>query len=104
MSLVKELNDANFAEETASGLVLIDFWATWCGPCKMFLPILEQIATELDGKAKVCKVNVEECTGLAAQFAVRNVPAFFVMKDGQIVDQLVGVHGKNKVLDMVLNA
>ena len=104
MSLVKELNDANFAEETASGLVLIDFWATWCGPCKMFLPILEQIATELDGKAKVFKVNVEECTGLAAQFAVRNVPAFFVMKDGQIVDQLVGVHGKNKVLDMVLNA
>ncbi len=104
MSQVKELGQDTFAEATAKGVVLVDFWAPWCGPCKMLLPILDQVAAELEGEALVCKVNVDESKELAAQFAVRNIPALFVLKDGEIVNQFVGVQTKAKLLDAVRNA
>jgi thioredoxin len=80
--------------ETAEGIVLVDFWAEWCGPCKMLSPILDQIAEEIDGKAKVVKINAEESMNLAKRFAVRSIPALYVMKDGEIVKNLPGVQDK----------
>ena len=94
MSQVLYLNDENFDAETAEGVVLVDFWAEWCGPCKMLSPILDQIAEEIGDKAKVVKVNAEESMNLAKRFAVRSIPALYVMKDGEIVKNLPGVQDK----------
>ena len=85
------LNEANFKDEIASGVTLVDFWAEWCGPCQMMLPILEELSTKMEGKAKISKVNVDENPDLAAQFRVMSIPTLLVMKDGEVVEQLVGV-------------
>lgn len=94
MSNVKYLNEENFDVETASGIVLIDFFAEWCGPCKMLSPVLDQVADEVGDKAKVIKINIEESPELAKRFAVRSVPALFVMKDGEIIKNFAGVQHK----------
>lgn len=99
MSEVLYLNEENFDAETAEGVVLVDFWADWCGPCKMLSPILDQIAAEVDGKAKIVKVNVEECQTLAKRFAVRNLPSLFVMNNGEIVKNLPGVQDKTALIN-----
>jgi len=85
-----ELNDSNFAAETKSGTVLVDFWAPWCGPCRMQGPILEQIVGKVAG-AKIAKLNVDEAPALAAHFGVQSIPTLIVLKDGQAVKQFVGV-------------
>jgi len=85
------LNEANFKDEIANGVTLVDFWAEWCGPCQMMLPILEELSTKMEGKAKISKVNVDENPALAAQFRVMSIPTLLVMKDGEVVEQLVGV-------------
>ena len=94
MSAVMYLNDENFDAETAEGVVLVDFWAEWCGPFKMLSPILDEIAAEVGDKAKVVKVNVEECQALAQRFAVRNLPSLYIMNNGEIVKNLPGVQNK----------
>ena len=95
------VNDANFeAEVMKSGIpVLVDFWAEWCGPCRMLLPIVEELAVELAGKVKVCKVNVDEAQDLAANFNVMSIPTLIIFKGGQPVDQLVGALPKIKLLE-----
>ena len=85
------LNEANFKDEIASGVTLVDFWAEWCGPCQMMLPILEDLSSKMEGKAKIAKVNVDENPSLAAQFRVMSIPTLLVMKDGEVVEQLVWV-------------
>ena len=85
-----ELNEKNFATEAKAGLVLVDFWAPWCGPCRMQGPILEQVVGKVEG-AKIAKVNVDEAGGLAAQFGVQSIPTLVVLKDGKVVKQFVGV-------------
>ena len=85
------LNEQNFADEIASGVTLVDFWAEWCGPCQMMLPILEELSTTMEGKAKIGKVNVDEAASLAAQFRVMSIPTLIVFKDGQPVEQMVWV-------------
>jgi thioredoxin 1 len=85
------LNEANFKDEIASGVTLVDFWAEWCGPCQMMLPILEELSAKMEFKAKIAKVNVDENPSLAAQFRVMSIPTLLVMKDGEVVEQLVGV-------------
>jgi len=85
-----ELTDSNFEAETQSGVVLIDFWAPWCGPCRMQTPILEQIAGQVDG-AKIAKLNVDEAPAVAAKFGVQSIPTLVVLKDGQPVKQMIGV-------------
>ena len=94
----------NFDEEIRNykGMpVLIDFWASWCGPCMMLAPIVEQIADEYDGKVKVCKVNVDEQPELAAAFRVESIPLLVVVKNGAIVKQAVGLRPKEAIIDML---
>ncbi len=87
---VVDLNDGNFAAETASGVVLVDFWAPWCGPCRMQGPILEQVVGKVAG-TKISKVNVDESPSTAAQFGVMSIPTLLILKDGKPVKQFVGV-------------
>ncbi len=81
--------------------VLIDFWASWCGPCRRMLPVVEEIATELEGKVKVGKINIDEEKELAAQFQVMSIPTFVVVKDGKITQAKVGAMPKSALLAML---
>ena len=88
------LNDSTFASSTASGVSLIDFWAVWCGPCRMIAPTVEELATDYDGKATIAKVDVDEAPGLAEQFGVSSIPTILILKDGVEVKRFVGVTQK----------
>jgi thioredoxin len=87
-----QVTDASFSSEIeqSSGLVLVDFWATWCGPCQIVAPILDQLATEYNGKAKVAKVDVDSNQRTAQRFNVRSIPSILFFKNGQHVDTVVG--------------
>lgn len=98
---MKELDSSNFDSTISSGVTLVDFWAAWCGPCKMLMPVIEQIAAEVEGKAVVAKVNVDENRDLAARYMVTTIPALFVFKDGEIVSNASGVQSKGKILEMI---
>lgn len=87
---ILELNESNFAAEIQSGTVLVDFWAPWCGPCRMQTPILEQVVGKVEG-AKIAKVNVDDAGAVAAKFGVQSIPTLIVFKDGKPVKQFVGV-------------
>jgi thioredoxin 1 len=88
---VKELNAANFDNAIASGTVLVDFWAPWCGPCKMQGPILDKVADKIGDKAVIAKVNVDESPALAAKFGVRSIPTLILFKNGEKVNDFIGV-------------
>lgn len=102
MSKYLELTSDNF-NETESGVSLVDFWAPWCGPCKMLSPVIEELAEDFDGKAKICKVNTDEEAELSAKFGVRSIPTLIFFKDGQVVDTLIGAQSKQTISDK-LNA
>jgi thioredoxin len=99
MSDVKHLNSANFEELTSKGLVLIDFWATWCGPCRMLGPVLDQVADEMGDEAVVGKINIDEEQDLAVKFGVRSIPALFILKDGEVIESFVGVKDKSTLVN-----
>ncbi|CDZ99665.1 Thioredoxin [Metalysinibacillus saudimassiliensis] len=86
--------DANFQDEIKDGVVLVDFWAAWCGPCKMIAPVLEELATDLDGKAKIVKVNVDENQGTASQYQIMSIPSLLLFKDGELVEKTMGFQPK----------
>lgn len=94
MSKYIELNQTNIEENIKEGVALVDFWAPWCGPCRMIAPVIEQLAEEFEGKAKICKVNTEEEQDLAQQYQIRSIPTILFFKDGEIVDQLIGATTK----------
>ena len=104
MAEIKELNAANFDENVKSGVVLVDFWAPWCNPCRMLGGILEQVAAELPADVTIGKVNIDENRDLAVKFEVMNIPRIFIYKDGKIVNDMSGVQSKPKLLDALKNA
>ena len=104
MSEVVHLSAEKFDEVTSQGLCLVDFWAPWCGPCKMLSPILDQVAAEVGDKILIAKANVDELPGQCVKFGVRNVPEILILRDGQVVAQLNGMQSKAKILDAIDNA
>lgn len=96
-----KLTNANFdAEVTKSNIpVLVDFWAAWCGPCQMLAPTITSLADEYADKVKVCKLNVDECADIAAQFAIVSIPTVILFKDGKQVNKLIGVHDEDDYFD-----
>lgn len=101
--MVKTLTKENFEGEVlnASGPVLVDFWASWCGPCRMVSPIIDELAEEYAGKLTVGKVNVDEQSELASQYAVVSIPTILVFKNGKVVEKKVGAHSKDDFCDMI---
>lgn len=95
------LNQQNFDEITSKGVVLVDFWATWCGPCKMMAPNVEEIATEYKGKVTVGKVDVDECQELATRFRIMSIPTLIVFKDGEKKEVLVGYRLKMQIAQVL---
>lgn len=95
------LNKGNFDEKVSTGLVLVDFYADWCGPCKMISPVLEQLANEYEGKLSVYKVNVDDEPELAERFAVQAIPNMYLLKDGTAVDHAMGYQTKDKLVALV---
>ncbi|WP_054950368.1 thioredoxin [Numidum massiliense] len=98
----KVLTKDTFQGQIQSGVTLVDFWAEWCGPCRVQLPIIEKLATELDGQATVAKVNVDEHGDLAAQFGITGIPALLIFKDGELVDRFVGLQDEGTLKKAVL--
>ncbi len=94
-----ELTSENFEATVSEGVALVDFWAPWCGPCRMIAPVIEELAEEFDGKAKICKVNTDEEQEIAAKFGIRSIPTLIFMKNGEIVDQIVGAQSKQVLAD-----
>lgn len=95
------LNQQNFDEITSKGVVLVDFWATWCGPCKMMAPNVEEVATEYKGKVTVGKVDVDECQELATRFGIMSIPTLIVFKDGEKKEVLVGYRLKMQIAQVL---
>ncbi len=103
--MAMELTMENFDSEVMNSdlPVLIDFWAPWCGPCKMIAPIIEELSKELDGTVKVCKVNIDDNQQLAVKYNVASIPTLLVFNKGELVNTAVGARGKDAILDMVKN-
>jgi thioredoxin 1 len=98
---IAELTESDFAEHIGSGITLVDFWAPWCGPCRMQSPILDQVAEKRQGQAKVAKVNIDQSPGIAAAQGVQSIPTMIVFKDGQPVQTLVGVRAEADLLKAI---
>ena len=96
-----ELTEANFDDTTKAGVSLVDFWAPWCGPCRMIAPVIDKLAEAYEGKANICKVNVDENQELAVKFAVKSIPTILFMKDGEVVDQLLGATSEQALKDKI---
>jgi thioredoxin 1 len=91
------LTDATFADEIKEGVVLVDFWATWCGPCRRQGPIVEELAKEYAGKVKVCKLDVDHNRQAAQKYIIRSIPTIIIFKDGHVVERLVGLRTKSEL-------
>ncbi len=102
MATVK-VDKANFQAEVldATGPVVVDFWAEWCGPCKMIAPALDEISNEMEGKAKITKLNIDENPELAAQFGVRSIPTLMIFKGGEVADMKVGAAPKTALSNWI---
>ena len=100
---ITTLTDATFKEEIGSSdvPVLVDFWAEWCGPCKLIAPILEEIAVEQAGKVRIAKLNIDENLGMASEFGVMSIPTLILFKDGEQVQRLVGAKPKGQLLQEI---
>jgi thioredoxin 1 len=98
---LKTLTDSNFDTEIKNGVVLVDFWAEWCGPCRRIAPIVEELAGQYDGKATVAKMNVDENPSVPGRFMIRGIPTLLLFKNGQLADTLVGLAPKEDIARMI---
>ena len=98
---VVNLTSENFEKEVTNfpGAVMVDFWAEWCGPCRMVAPIVEELAQTYQGRAKVAKLNTDEAPDIAGRFGIRSIPTMMFFKNGQEVQQLVGAYPKSKIVE-----
>ncbi len=105
-SSLLHVNDKNFADEVLNAdlPVLVDFWATWCGPCRSISPIIEELAKEFTGRVKVTKLNVDESPATPSQYGVRGIPTLILFKGGKILDQIVGAVPKARLITMIEKA
>ena len=98
---VKTFTDSNFDDETKNGVVLVDFWAEWCGPCRRLAPTVEALAAEFEGRASVGKMNVDENPNVPGRFAIRGIPTLLLFKSGQLAETIVGLVPKDDIARMI---
>ncbi len=96
-----ELTVSTFDETVGNGVTLVDFWAPWCGPCRMLAPVIDELANDFEGKAKICKVNTDEEQDIAVKYGIRSIPTIMFFKDGELVDQLIGASSKQSLADKI---
>lgn len=102
--LIEQLTEQNFNNKIKKGVVLVDFWADWCMPCKMMAPVLNEVAEATEGKASVYKLNVDEYQQVAAKYGIRNIPTMILFKDGKEVERLVGMKSKESLITSIEKA
>lgn len=95
MAALQEITEQSFDDAIAKGLVMVDFWAPWCGPCRMVGPVLEELQEEMTGKVNIVKVNVDENPNIAIKFSITSIPTMMVFKEGELVDRTVGAGAKD---------
>ncbi|MGS2777541.1 thioredoxin [Robertmurraya sp. GLU-23] len=100
MSIVK-ITDDTFKNEISNGLVLVDFWAPWCGPCKMIAPVLEEINEEMEHQVKIAKLNVDDNQATTAEFGVMSIPTLLLFKDGEVVEKVIGFQPKENLIEVI---
>lgn len=100
---INELTDQNFNNKIKEGISLVDFWASWCAPCKMMVPVLNELSEEMDGKVMIGKINVEEQKATAAKFGVRSIPTMIIFRNGREIKRFTGVKTKDYLVDQLNN-
>ncbi len=101
MAKYTELTAATFEDKIKDGVTMVDFWAPWCGPCRMIAPVVEELAEEYEGKANICKVNTDEEQDIAVKYGIRSIPTVMFFKDGEVVDQMIGAASKGAFTSII---